>query len=575
LSTVIDDDRDAAPAPEATPPAPKRRPLLLTDSPLGRRLTLPAALLLAIASGLLAVLAFPPYGAWPLAAVSVAGFGAAVHRRRLRGGLGVGFVYGMAFFLPLLAWSSTQVGQWPWLFLCALEALGMGLLGMFLAACSRLIDTRRWTLAPLTGVAWVAEEALRSRQPFGGFPWGNLAFSQAEAPTAAAIWLGGAPFLSFLVALSGGLLLAAGFALAAHLHGSHTSPRGHFNGPQEAPSGPRAAGLRKAAAFTAAAALTALAPLALPLDATAPDGDTVNVAVVQGNVPRLGLSFNEQRRAVLDNHVQATKDLAAAVNAGRAERPDLVMWPENASDIDPLANDDAYDLISEAATAIGAPIVLGGIVHNDDGTRSNMTIVWDPEDGPVYMYSKRHPVPFAEYVPYKGFFSTVAGWIDPRMSEGLDSVAGFEHGQNAGIVEVGDHTIAGLICFEIAFDAETRDSVRDGAQLMAVGTNNATFDVNEAEQQLAMVALRSIEHGRDGLMASTVGVSAFTDHAGEVSQATEFNTAAVIQSDLTLSDRSTPASTVGILPEAVLTGAALVALACAILINLKHRRSQT
>ncbi|GAA2145567.1 apolipoprotein N-acyltransferase [Glycomyces algeriensis] len=564
MSTVIDDDRDAAPAPEATPPAPKRRPLLLTDSPLGRRLTLPAALVLAIASGLLAVLAFPPYGAWPLAAVSVAGFGAAVHRRApggLGAAFGIGFVYGMAFFLPLLAWSSTQVGQWPWLFLCALEALGMGLLGMFLAACSRLVDTRRWTLAPLTGVAWVAEEALRSRQPFGGFPWGNLAFSQAESPTAAAIWLGGAPFLSFLVALSGGLLLAAGFALGRHLQGPQDAPRG--------------AGIRKAAAFTAAAALTALAPLALPVNATAPDGDTVNVAVVQGNVPRLGLSFNEQRRAVLDNHVQATLDLAADVDEGRAERPDLVMWPENASDIDPLANQDAYDLISEAAAAIDTPIVLGGIVHNEDGTRSNMTIVWDPEDGPVYMYSKRHPVPFAEYVPYKGFFSTVAGWIDPRMSEGLDNVAGFEHGQNAGIVEVGDYTLTGLICFEIAFDAETRDSVRDGAQLMAVGTNNATFDTNEAQQQLAMVALRSIEHGRDGLMASTVGVSAFTSHTGEVSQATEFNTAAVIQSDLTLSDRSTPASTVGILPEAVLTGAALVALACAILTNLKHRRSQT
>jgi apolipoprotein N-acyltransferase len=557
LSTVIGNERDAAERdaaePAAAAPAPQRRLRLLVDTPLGRRLSLPAALLLAVASGLLAVLAFPPYGIWPLAAVSVAGLGAAVHRRRLRGGLGVGFVYGLAFFLPLLAWSSTQVGQWPWLFLCALEALGMGLLGAGLAVCSRLIDTHRWTWAPLTGVAWVAEEALRSRQPFGGFPWGNLAFSQADSPTAAAIWLGGAPFLSFLVALTGGFVLAAAYAVVTQ----------------------RTAGVRKAAAFTVAAAFTALAPMALPIGATAPDGDTINVAVVQGNVPRLGLGFNEQRRAVLDNHVQATKDLAVAVNEGTAERPDLVVWPENASDIDPLANPDAYDAISEAAADIGAPIVLGGIVHNDDGTRSNMTIVWDPVDGPVYMYSKRHPVPFAEYVPYKGFFSTVAGWIDPRMSEGLDNVAGFEHGQNAGIVEVGDLTLTGLICFEIAFDAETRDSVRDGAQLMAVGTNNATFDTKEAQQQLAMVALRSIEHGRDGLMASTVGVSGFTDHTGEVFQATEFNTAAVIQQDLQLSDRSTPASTVGILPEAVLTGAALVALACAIAINIRHRRSQT
>jgi len=552
LSTVIDDDRDAAPAAEAAP-APKRRLRLLVTTPQGRRFSLPAALVLAVASGLLGVLAFPPYGAWPLAAVSVAGFGAAVHRRRPWGGLGIGFIYGMAFFMPLLAWSSTQVGQWPWLFLCGLEALGTALLGAALAACSRLIDTHRWTWAPLTGVAWVAQEALRSRQPFGGFPWARLGFSQADAPTAAAAWLGGVPFLSFLVALAGGLLLAAAFAVVTQ----------------------RTSGVRKAAAFVAAAAVATIAPLALPLNATAPSGDTINVAVVQGNVPRLGLGFNEQRRAVLDNHVQATLDLADAVNEGRAERPDLVVWPENASDIDPIENEDAYDLISQAAAAIGVPIVLGGIVHNDDGTLANMSIVWDPEDGPVFMYSKRHPVPFAEYVPFKDFFSTVAGWIDPRMSEGLDSVAGFEHGQNPGVIPVGDTDISGLICFEIAFDAETRDSVLAGSQLIVVQTNNATFDTNEAQQQLAMVQIRSIEHGRDGLMASTVGVSGFTDHTGQVSQATEFNTAAVIESELTLSDRSTPATTMGILPEAVLTGAALVALACAIALNLKHRRSQT
>ncbi|MEU6859980.1 apolipoprotein N-acyltransferase [Glycomyces sp. NPDC046736] len=548
---MIDDDRDTAA--DAAAPAPRRRPLLVTDSPLGRRLTLPAALVLAAVSGLLAVLAFPPYGIWPLAAVSVAGFGAAVHRRRARGGFGIGFVYGLAFFLPLLSWTSTQVGQYPWLFLSALQALATAILGLGLALCSRLIDAHRWIWAPLTALAWVAQETLRSHQPFGGFPWARLAFSQADAPTSGIAWLGGAPLLSFTVALTGGLVLVAGYLLAAR----------------------RVAGIRKGAILVAAAAYLTVGALALPVGATAPAGEAVNIAVIQGNVPRLGLDFNEQRRAVLDNHVNATKDLAAEVAAGRAEQPDLVVWPENASDIDPIANQDAYDLITEAAVAIDAPIVLGGIVHNDDGTRSNMSIVWDPEQGPVEMYSKRHPVPFAEYVPYKDFFRTVAGWIDPRMADGIDNVAGFEHGQNPGVISVGDLEITGLICFEIAFDAETADSVRDGAQLMVVQTNNATFDTNEAQQQLAMVQLRSIEHARDGLMASTVGVSGFTDHTGHVSQATEFNTAAVIQADLTPSTTSTPATAMGILPETVLTGAALVGLACAIVFNIRHRRSQT
>ncbi|GAB3234030.1 apolipoprotein N-acyltransferase [Glycomyces halotolerans] len=542
MSTVID-DRAATDEPE-TAPRPRRRPL--TDTPLGPRLNLPAALALAALSGALAVPAFPPYGWWPLAAISVAGLGAAVHRRRLRAGLGLGFVYGLAFFLPLLSWTSTQVGQWPWVFLGALEALGTGLLGAGLAACSRLIDRHRWIWAPLTGVAWVAQEALRDRQPFGGFPWGRLAFSQADAPTAAAAWLGGAPLVTFTVALTGGLLLTA----------VHRRPD-----------------WRKSASFIAAAALTTLAPAALPTDATAPDGPTINVAVVQGNVPRLGLEFNAQRRAVLDNHVTATFDLAEAVDAGTAERPDLVVWPENASDIDPLRNQDAHDLISQAAAAIDAPIVLGGIVHGDNGERYNMSIVWDPADGPVFQYAKRHPVPFAEYVPHKDFFRTVAGWIDQRMADGIDSVAGFEAGTEPGVIEVGDTTLTGLICFEIAFDAETTASVRDGSQLLAVQTNNATFNTAEARQQLAMVRMRSIEHGRDGLMASTVGVSGFTDHTGTVHQATGFNTAAVIQKDLTLSERSTPATRAGILPEAALTGAAAAALVAAGAIGLRHRRA--
>ena len=73
---------------------------------------------------------------------------------------------------------------------------------------------------------------------------------------------------------------------------------------------------------------------------------SVTVAAVQGNVPRLGLEFNAQRRAVLDNHVRETVRLADDVRAGRAAQPMFVIWPENSSDIDPLANADAADQIS-------------------------------------------------------------------------------------------------------------------------------------------------------------------------------------------------------------------------------------
>src|SRR6185437_9417893 len=79
----------------------------------------------------------------------------------------------------------------------------------------------------------------------------------------------------------------------------------------------------------ALAALVAgpLAALVPPLSGG--PGRTVTIAAVQGNVPRLGLDFNAQRRAVLDNHVKETLQLAADVAAGKLAKPDLVIWPEN------------------------------------------------------------------------------------------------------------------------------------------------------------------------------------------------------------------------------------------------------
>ncbi len=115
---------------------------------------------------------------------------------------------------------------------------------------------------------------------------------------------------------------------------------------------------------------------------TKPDGRSVNIAVVQGNVPRLGLDFNAQRRAVLDYHVQATRNLAAQVASGEVRQPDLVVWPENSSDIDPLKDSIANAEISSAALEIGAPILVGAVLDGPGRFVSNAGIVWDPQTGP-------------------------------------------------------------------------------------------------------------------------------------------------------------------------------------------------
>jgi apolipoprotein N-acyltransferase len=288
------------------------------------------------------------------------------------------------------------------------------------------------------------------------------------------------------------------------------------------------------------------------------------VAIVQGNVPRLGFDFNEQRRAVLDNHVAGTLDLARRVAAGEVRQPDLVIWPENASDIDPLQNPDASSRISEAAAAIHAAILVGAVLDGPGNAARNVGIVWQPGIGATDMYVKRHPVPFAEYVPLRSLARMVSSEVDRVSSD-------FVAGDRPGVLRLGPATVGDVICFEVADDAVVRDTVTGGAQLLVVQTNNATFNVAEARQQLAMVRLRAVEHGRDSLMASTVGVSGFVTADGQVHQATAFNAPAVTVDALHTGTARTLATRLGAGPEYVIVAVAIAALMMVVLPALRRR----
>jgi apolipoprotein N-acyltransferase len=512
---------------------------------VGENVPLPVAVGTAAAAGGAMLLAFPPYDAWWLAPLGVALLAVAVHRRRPRAGAGLGAVTGLVFFVPLLSWTNVEVGQVPWLLLAGLQAAYLAALGAAAAYLSPVVDRWRWSWPLLTGLAWVLQEALRARTPFGGFPWGRLAFSQGDSPLLRLASLGGAPLVSFAVALAGGLLAAAVWRRWRPV---------------------RRGGLVTGAALAGGALLVVLAGLAVPLPA--PDGPPVTVAVVQGNVPRLGFDFNAQRRAVLDNHVDATIALAGDVAAGRVAQPDLVIWPENSSDIDPVANPDAGARIDEAVAAINAPILVGALLRGpgEDEVR-NVGLVWEPGTGAGQIYAKRHPVPFAEYWPWEPVVYPVARAITAEA----ERVAGFSAGDQPGVLRLGPATVGDVICFEVAYDGLVRETVTGGAQLLAVQTNNATFDEAEARQQLAMVRLRAVEHGRESLMASTVGISGFVGVDGRVSHATGFFTQDAPVRTLATAERRTVATVVGGWPELVLAGGAVAGLAVAFRLRRRGR----
>ncbi len=504
----------------------------------------------AVVSGFALYAAFPSLDLWWSAPLGVALLAVVVHQRGTGTGAWLGLAAGFAWFVPLLQWTAldARVGWWPWLLLALSQASFVAALGAATAWCSGLINRWRWSWPLVIGVLWVACEAVRSRIPFGGFPWGRLAFSQADSPLAGLAAVGGAPLVTFGVAVTGALLAAGAWRADELVRGRIHHPTG-----------------RNAAshifAFAGTTLLVLLSGLVVPY--VPPAGSSVTVAVVQGNVPRLGLDFNAQRRAVLDNHVAATLELARRVTNGEVPRPDLVVWPENSSDIDPLRNPDAFARIDQAADAIAAPILVGALLKGPGRSVRNAGLVWLPDRGPVDRYVKQHPVPFAEYLPMRPLVRSI--------TVKADLVGTFVAGDRPGVLRTGTIVLGDVICFEVAYDNLVRDTVTGGAELLVVQTNNATFNVTEARQQLAMVRLRAIEHGRPALMASTVGISAFVAADGTVSDASGFNTRHVAVRRLRLGNGRTLATRLGVLPELLLS----LGAAGALVVGARRRRAGT
>jgi apolipoprotein N-acyltransferase len=321
-------------------------------------------------------------------------------------------------------------------------------------------------------------------------------------------------------------------------------------------------------------ALLAAAPVIVSLAATplaqttAPDGDAV-VAVIQGNVPRAGLDFNAQRRAVLDNHAARTEQLAIDVTAGRYPQPALVIWPENSSDIDPLRNPDARAVIDRAARSIGVPILVGAVLRTDDGHATNTAIVWNASTGPGtgrgQRHDKRRLQPFGEYIPYRDFFRLFSPYVD---------LAGnFVPGNGDGAVNLGPVRVGVATCSEVIFDDLVRQSVHSGAQLLAVPTNNATFGLTEMTyQQQAISRVRAVEHGRAVLVAATSGVSAVIAADGTVEQHTDLFTPDALVARVPLHSGTTLATRLGPVPEWSLAVLGVLGIAAALVMQRKPTR---
>ena len=526
---------------------------MAADGPVGARRATPSpllrlrwAMLVALAGGLLLAAAFPPVGAWPLAVVGPALLVVVLYGRSLRSAFTVGLVFGLAFFFPLVAWV-INLAWFAWVALAICSAL---IFAVFAVAQRLLLNLRWWPLA--VAGWWVAAEAFRDRWPWGGFPWGRLAMSQAGLPTQGWAAIGGAPVLSFVVALTGTTLA---WVLLSALRGDGAA-RGRRTG-------------IAAVAFAATAGVSCL-PAALSLDPVPANAKTAEVAAIQGNVPReRSLQAQVDEAIVTANHATATEKLAAKVAAGTLPRPDLVIWPENSTSIDPRQDPQIYDEIANAASAIDRPILVGAVLQDP---MRNASLLWLPGKGPTTVYLKRQLVPFGEFLPFRGLISKITS-LTQLLPQ--DMVAG----NKTVLFDVGQIKLGAVICYEVAFDDLVRSEVAAGANVLTVQSNDATFEregptTEESEQQLAMAQIRAVEFDRTVVYDSTTGYSAIITPGGQVTMRTGMWQQAEIEARVPLLTHQTLAERVGAWPEWVIVGATSLALCLAIAQAVAARRRQ-
>jgi len=530
--------------PHAGRPAPSGRP---------GRLRVPRALtpvLAAALAGLAVTAAFPPIGLWWAAPVGIAVLLGSLQGRGTGAGAGLGLVFGLAFFAPLLHFTAVAMGN-PigWVALTLVQALYTAALGAAWALVGRLpalaggpgalraaaVRTVSFT------VLWCGVEELRSSWPWGGFPFGRLAFAMADAPMLPFAAYGGSVGLTLLVVLIGACVF-------------------------EAVNAVRTRALLPALVASACAGLALAAPHALPVHTAAEDG-TLRVGAVQGNVAKDFEDAFNRALEVTGNHAQATDQLAADVG-GRSL--DVVIWPENAADLDPRTHRSTADMIESSAQAVGAPIMVGAVLFEDD-VRYNDMVVWTPGQGAGSYYRKHRPVPFAEYVPLRDLIRRATAEVD-RIGTDMAPGTGPQTLTVHAATQDRDVALAMGICFEVAYDDVLRDGVRQGGEIIVIPTNNASFlTSSEAAQQLAQGRVQAVVHGRSVVQVSTVGITAIISPRGVVEQQTRPYTQAGLVADVGLRTSTTTADALGSWPGRVLSGSAAALVAAGIVSEAVRR----
>lgn len=487
------------------------------------------AFLLAAAAGAATAAGFAPVSFWPATLLGVAGLAlTTVKVRTIWDAMGAAAWFGAVLSSITLNWMSLiDLGAALGLILLVTAWYVLLSLAMFVGG-----RTRWW---PLLGAgAWVLMEYAAARVPFGGFGWLRLGYAMLDSPLSGLLPLVGV----------GGLSLAT--AITAHLLAWLVT---------------RPSLRRGGLAVIGASGILAAAALGSSLP-PAPARGSATLGWVQGGAPGGGIYGIGSARSTTIRHANETLELAGNIRSGREPQPDVVVWPENGTDMDPGSDPETKRLVNTSITAARAPLLVGTILDGPGpDQRRTSAQLWSAADSPGPTYIKRSLVPFGEWIPFRDLLLPL---IPQLRYVGAQSVPGTQAGVLPTTLRDGRTAKLGvLICFDVAFDDVVYDLPGNDAQIIVVQSSNAMYQgSSQVEQQFAITRARAAELRREVLVVTTSGISGVIDPTG-APQSRVNSGAASGTIVMPLRNGTTPAALLGVPLQqlvSVMTGAWLLIL---------------
>lgn len=238
-------------------------------------------------------------------------------------------------------------------------------------------------------------------------------------------------------------------------------------------------------------------------------GEKIRVACIQGNISSGEKWDTNSMSKTLEIYRKYTVEAAQ-------EGAELVIWPETAIPYDISATYEYYaDMFCNMARENKIYLLIGTYVTDNDNNLLNSLVCFTPEGEQMdTVYSKRHLVPFGEYVPMRPLIETLI----PPLAELVLSSDDIYAGEGSQIIKIKDDVaLGGLICFDSIYEGLTLESVRDGAELICLSTNDSWFiDSAALKMHNSQAQLRAIESGKYVARAANTGISTVINSRGEV-----------------------------------------------------------